>query len=92
MLRQVLSLAFATLAVGHAALGALEDLANAPWIGDGRPVLEGADWYAEDPAPEFCAEFTLPEGPCFKMVIDGVKEPLSWRASRACSVRSCRCR
>ena len=32
------------------------------WIGDGRPEVEGADWYAEDPAPEFCAEFVLPEG------------------------------
>jgi len=33
-----------------------------PWIGDGRPESSGADWYEEDPAPEFRATFVLPEG------------------------------
>ena len=37
-------------------------LAALPWIGDGQPDRNGADWYAEDPAPEFRATFTLPEG------------------------------
>ena len=37
-------------------------LDDVPWIGDGRPERNGADWYEEDPAPEFIAEFVLPEG------------------------------
>ena len=37
-------------------------LAAVPWIGDGLPDRNGADWYDEDPAPEFRATFTLPEG------------------------------
>ena len=37
-------------------------LASLPWIGDGRPDRNGADWYEEDPAPEFEAEFVLPAG------------------------------
>ena len=37
-------------------------LDDVPWIGDGRPERNGADWYDEDPAPEFMAEFVLPEG------------------------------
>ena len=37
-------------------------LAALPWIGDGLPDRNGADWYEEDPAPEFRAMFTLPEG------------------------------
>ena len=37
-------------------------LDNVPWIGDGRPERNGADWYDEDPAPIFVAEFVLPEG------------------------------
>ncbi len=44
------------------AFGGIGDLASAPWIGDGRPERNGADWYEEDPAPEFCAEFVLPPG------------------------------
>lgn len=47
---------------GSVAFASVEDLAKAPWIGDGRFERNGADWYAEDPAPEFCAEFTLPQG------------------------------
>ena len=35
-------------------------LAALPWIGDGQPDRNGADWYEEDPAPEFEAEFVLP--------------------------------
>lgn len=38
------------------------ELDSVPWIGDGRPDRNGADWYGEDPAPEFMAEFVLPEG------------------------------
>ena len=30
---------------------------NAPWIGDGRPLPEGAAWYGDRPAPEFRAVF-----------------------------------
>ena len=37
-------------------------LDDVPWIGDGRPERNGADWYDEDPAPEFMAEFVLPKG------------------------------
>ena len=37
-------------------------LDGVPWIGDGQPERSGADWYDEDPAPEFVAEFVLPEG------------------------------
>ncbi len=49
--------------VALAATFAVADvLDGVPWIGDGRPNREGAEWYAEDPAPEFCAEFVLPEG------------------------------
>ena len=39
-----------------------EPLAPLPWIGDGLPDRNGADWYDEDPAPEFRATFTLTEG------------------------------
>jgi alpha-L-rhamnosidase len=38
------------------------NISTSPWIGDGRPEMEGAAWYAEDPAPEFSAEFVAPEG------------------------------
>ena len=39
----------------------LVGLERLPWIGDGRPVFtEEADFYGEDPAPEFRAECTLP--------------------------------
>jgi len=47
------------LSVLCATAGGLDDV---PWIGDGRPERNGADWYDEDPAPEFVAEFVLPEG------------------------------
>ncbi len=39
-----------------------DKLTALPWIGDGRPVLDGAEWYGVDCAPEFKAEFVLPEG------------------------------
>ena len=32
-----------------------------PWIGDGRPVMEEAAWYAPDPSPVFTASFVLPK-------------------------------
>ena len=32
-------------------------LGVAPWIGDGRPLPEGAAWYGDRPAPEFRAAF-----------------------------------
>ena len=41
---------------------AVVGLAGLPWIGDGRPERQGADWYEADPAPEFVAEFVLPCG------------------------------
>ena len=45
------------------ALGMLSTLLVAmPWIGDGRLVREGADWYEDDPAPLFAAKFVLPKG------------------------------
>ena len=37
------------------------ELASLPWIGDGRPALGGEAWYADEPAPEFRAEFVLAE-------------------------------
>ena len=37
-------------------------LGDVPWVGDGRPECNGEEWYDEDPAPEFMAEFVLPEG------------------------------
>jgi len=44
------------------AQSAVNGLAAEPWIGDGQPDRNGADWYGEDPASEFRATFTLPEG------------------------------
>ena len=52
-------LAAAAAATCVAAAATLDDV---PWIGDGRPERNGADWYEEDPAPEFMAEFVLPKG------------------------------
>ena len=41
----------------------LVGLERLPWIGDGRPVFtEEADFYGEDPAPEFRATCVLPPG------------------------------
>ena len=41
----------------------LVGLERLPWIGDGRPDFANeADFYGEDPAPEFRAECTLPPG------------------------------
>ena len=37
-------------------------LTATPWIGDGQSDRNGVDWYDEDPAPEFRATFTLPDG------------------------------
>ena len=39
-----------------------EPLAGLPWIGDGQPDRNGANWYEEDPAPEFRTTVALPEG------------------------------
>ena len=44
------------------ALASVADLTSAPWVGDGRPAREGADWYQDDPAPVFTAGFVLPKG------------------------------
>ncbi len=56
-------LAAALVALAASALSAADStLASLPWIGDGQPDRNGADWYDEDPAPEFRAVFTLPEG------------------------------
>ena len=51
----------------------VEQLATVPWIGDGRPVRDGAEWYADDPAPEFRATFVLPKGALRGRVGDCVK-------------------
>ena len=37
------------------------DWSRLPWIGDGRPVMEEAAWYAPDPSPVFTASFVLPK-------------------------------
>ena len=51
------------MALAASALPAADcPLTALPWIGDGLPDRNGADWYEEDPAPEFRAVFTLPEG------------------------------
>ena len=47
------------MATSTVAAATLDDV---PWVGDGRPERNGADWYEEDPASEFMAEFVLPEG------------------------------
>lgn len=45
------------------AWASVEKLEKLPWIGDGRPTpTNEADFYSEDPAPEFRAEFILPPG------------------------------
>ena len=46
----------------HVVLANGGSLAALPWIGDGLPDRNGADWYEEDPAPEFRATFSLPTG------------------------------
>ena len=66
-MKMVRSLATVALTVamatgGMPAVDAANPLAALPWIGDGRPDRNGADWYEEDPAPEFRAEFDLPPG------------------------------
>ena len=38
------------------------DWESIPWLGDGRPERDGADWYAPDPAPVFTASVVLPKG------------------------------
>ena len=40
----------------------LSTLSDMPWIGDGEAERKGADWYKDDPAPVFSAEFVLPRG------------------------------
>ena len=55
----------ATLAALVCAQGAvrLETLERLPWIGDGRSAFaEEADFYGEDPAPDFRATCVLPPG------------------------------
>ena len=51
----VLAVASAFAAISAGASG------NAPWIGDGRSLPEGAAWYADRPAPEFRASFPSPQ-------------------------------
>ncbi|MGN0853450.1 MAG: family 78 glycoside hydrolase catalytic domain [Kiritimatiellia bacterium] len=46
-----------------AVFGSVERLEKLPWLGDGRPPpANEADFYGEDPAPEFRADFVLPPG------------------------------
>ena len=56
-----LACAVAVSTAGFAAVAA-DDLNGGPWVGDGQPERNGADWYDEVPAPEFRAAFTLPDG------------------------------
>ena len=56
-----LACAVAVSTAGFAAVAA-DDLNGGPWVDDGQPERNGADWYDEDPAPEFRAAFTLPDG------------------------------
>ena len=57
------SLLAAAMALAAYTLSAADSpLASTPWIGDGLPERNGADWYDEDPAPEFMAKFVLPKG------------------------------
>ena len=57
-----LAVVSALVTAAHVVLANGGPLAALPWIGDGLPDRNGADWYEEDPAPEFRATFTLPEG------------------------------
>ena len=57
-----LAVVSALVIAAHVVLANGGSLAALPWIGDGLPDRNGADWYEEDPAPEFRATFTLPEG------------------------------
>ena len=59
-----LAVVSALVTAAHVVLANGGPLAALPWIGDGLPDRNGADWYEEDPAPEFRATFTLPEGVC----------------------------
>ena len=52
----------ALVAAAHIVLANGSPLTALPWIGDGLPDRNGADWYEEDPAPEFRTVFTLPKG------------------------------
>lgn len=60
--KKALSAVVLAAAAALALVAGGEPLAGLPWIGDGLPDRNGADWYAEDPAPEFRATFTLTEG------------------------------
>jgi len=50
------------MAATMASFGGVEALKDMPWIGDGRPELKNdADFYKEECAPRFRAEFVLPQ-------------------------------
>lgn len=51
-----------TILCPSSGVGRSHPLEEVPWIGDGQQERSGADWYLEDPAPEFRAEFVLPHG------------------------------
>ena len=57
-----LAVVSALVIAAHVVLANGGPLAALPWIGDGLPDRNGADWYVEDPAPVFRATFTLPDG------------------------------
>ena len=61
-MKKVCLTGFSTVAAALMLLADGGPLAGHPWIGDGQPDRNGADWYEEDPAPEFRATFTLPDG------------------------------
>ena len=59
LVRSALSLAAAL--AGAVAFGRGPNLSRYPWIGDGLPEQNGADWYEDDPASVFTADFVLPQ-------------------------------
>ena len=60
-MKRVLWAVAVCLGLGVHAVIPLPNLEKLPWIGDGRPDFANeADFYGEDPAPEFLAECTLP--------------------------------
>jgi len=52
------------------------ELSGVPWLGDGKRDFQGAEWYEDDPAPEFRATFVLPPD-----AAEGHRDLTLWLAS-----------